>query len=442
MSPARRVIGRILSLGFPLPGPSCDNYTFVNAPSFFDYDAIVVEPSGLSALIESLIADGAQAATFGREKVRNVPQAPGEVALAEVLLRRREETRIALQNGAAIVCFAHPAVAHGVAGGEGLDDYCWLPLPDDVALRPPQLVPAGGTRVDVVDHEHSLAAFVAGQAANLAYRARLDPEQIPGFASRWRVFARSSGGAVVGAELAVDAGRVILLPTLSRLPSGDQRYVVSNALQAGIRRALGVMAEGHAPNWLPAFPLPGLDERAAAVAHARTAVEAAQAAVHAAEVAHEELARYQRLLWQEGELGLHDVVLDALRLIGFDVQASDAADLRLRAEGASLLLDIDSGEGTVDMAPHHRLRQRIERAIERTGSAPRGLLVVNGCRLLSPSGRPQQVTDALRLAAETMRYCVAPTTTLFDAVVAQMSGDAEAVAECRRRLVTTDGLLA
>ena len=50
---------RILSLGFPLPGAPIDNHTFANAPTFFDYDAIVVDTAALSRLIEQVV-DGSE----------------------------------------------------------------------------------------------------------------------------------------------------------------------------------------------------------------------------------------------------------------------------------------------------------------------------------------------------------------------------------------------
>jgi hypothetical protein len=91
------------------------------------------------------------------------------------------------------------------------------------------------------------------------------------------------------------------------------------------------------------------------------------------------------------------------------------------------------------MAAHHRLRQRIERAIEQRGWAPRGLLLVNGFRLQAPDERPQQVTDAVRTAAETMGYCVATTSSLFEAVAAHLSG--EPTDGYRAQLLRTGGLL-
>ncbi len=100
--------------------------------------------------------------------------------------------------------------------------------------------------------------------------------------------------------------------------------------------------------------------------------------------------------------------------LGFDVYATDRREMELRADGVSVLFEIEASEHPIGLAPHHRLRQRIERAIEHRGEAPRGILFVNGQRLESPSQRSQPVSEPLRIAAETMRYCIAPTSTLYD----------------------------
>ncbi|MDE3094634.1 MAG: hypothetical protein KGK07_01365 [Chloroflexota bacterium] len=438
MAAGRRSIGRILSLGFPLPGPLVDNYNFLTAPSFFDYDAIVVDPGALSRLIEALIDGSTEAETYGGSRVRNVAVPPAEVPLASVLLRRRAETEALLAHGGAVICFATPATIHErIDGAAALDDYYWLP-DDLVRFVTACMTPADGARVRITDYEHPLAAFVEGQLAEVTYRACFDGAAARD--ARARVFAESAGGVPVAVELPARSGRVIFLPAI-REPGGDLRYAMSDALQAGIRRVLGVMAEGRAPGWAEGRSLPGLDERQRALDAARQARDTAQAALAAAEEAYDELARFRRLLWQEGAFGLDAVVVDALRLLGFDLYAGQRADIELRTEAGAVFVEIDAGEGAVGMAAHHRLRQRIERAIEERGQAPRGLLVVNGYRLEPPDERAQQVTDAVRLAAETLRYCIATTASLFDAVAAQLAGDQRAVEVYRERLATTNGLL-
>ena len=434
------MIGRILSLGFPLPGPLVDNYNFINAPSFFDYDALVVDPAAFGRLVDGVVAGTMDAWTFADAPVKNDAAADDAVRLGAILERRRQETATLLENGGLIVCFLHPEAAlRGVDGAGDVGLYCWLP---PAALGVACVRPAAGTQADVVDYQHPLAAFVHRQLAGVSYRAFLDVDHWPGFAaSGGGVFARSKGGAPIGVELPIDSpGRLVLLPAI-KPPSGDERYAMSNDLQSGIRRALGAEAPGREPAWAAAFSLTGLGERATALDEARRARDAAQAALDGAQQAHDELARFRRLLWQEGSSGLDETVLDALRIIGVDVYAQDQNAMELRVDGRTALLEIEASEQAIDLAPHFRLRQRIERAIESRADLPRGILIVNGRRLSPPAERNDEVTGPLRLAAETMRYCIAPTSTLFAAVAAHLSGDAAAVAAYRTSLITHDGLL-
>ena len=435
---AGRTIGRILSLGYPLPGPLVDNYTFISAPAFFDYDALVVEIAAVSALLEGVISGDTAVTSFTGAPVRTKAAAPGDVSLRDLLTQRRDEAAMLLDRGGIIVAFASPGVAHRIDdAGPPLDDYCWLP--DDIAAlcRAPALHPSAGTRAHIVDFHHPLAAFVHSRLAHVAYTAYIDTAAVPAS----HVFARSEGGAAIAAELPASSGRVVMLPAMKAPPAGDARYAASDALQAGIRYALGAMAPGREPPWAAAYTLPGLDDRTAALDAARADLDRAQAQLDESQRAHDELARYRRLLWQEGALGLHDVLLDALRLLGFQVYASDPNAIELRYDDTTLLLEIAASERPVDLDAHYRLRQRIEDAIAQRKSTPRGLLVVNGRRLAAPAERADEVTPALRAAAETMRYGIATTAGLFAAVAAALAHDDAAVSAYRCRLLRDEGLI-
>jgi hypothetical protein len=390
----RRVIGRVLSLGFPLPGVRVDNYNFCSAPAFFDYDALVVDQSSVSRLIEDVIDGSAAAATFGGRRVLNKPERPDDVPLAELLLRRRNETRQLLANRGVVVCFAHPpATHHGIAGMDEFRDDQWL---GDAA---PQVAPAEGTHADVSDDGHPFAPFVREQITNISYRAEIMDAVRP--------FALSYGGAVIGAEIATPEGRAALLPALRALPPGDARYAMSDTLQRGIRRMLGTIAEGIPPPWMRDYSLAARDDDAQ---------------------------KYQRLLWQEGVDGLDAPVLDALRAIGCDVYANDPNALELRVDGTRVLLEIEGSDGPIDLTPHYRLRERIEREIMRSGAAPRAAMIINGRRHDPPRAREQQASPALCAAAALMRYGLIPTTVLFNAVAAKLAGDDAPAAALRKAL--------
>ena len=437
---------RILSLGFPLPGPQVDNHTFANAPTFFDYDALVVNPQALSQFIEEVVEGSGEHATRSRERVVNAPTAPDCVGLADLLRDRRDETARLLARGGLVVCLAYPNVVHQrVAGFTGCDRYFWLPAPPGLQYREPFLRRGSGSELITTEHDHPFGPFVHQYRTKLAYHAYF-ADDAPGFSDAVRVFARSAGDAAVAVELRLAQGRAVFLPPPIRHPTGDPRYAFSNALQDGIHQALQSAATSRPPAWLREYDLPGLGERLAARDEAQRQLEGAQETLAAGEDALEELERYRRLLWQQGRYGLEQPVRDALALLGFQIFAQEIdtpAELHLDAgdNGPQIaLLEVEASDEAAGMDGHHRLRRRLEEAIAK-GRPKRGLLIINGHRTQPPAQRGEQYQDALRVAAESMRYCIATTEQLFHAVRATLDGDEKTVRAFRERLLTTEGVL-
>ena len=432
---------RILSLGFPMPGPQVDSHTFANAPTFFDYDAMVVDPRALSQLIEEVVAGEEAHTTRSREPVANIATEPGAVSFADLLRDRRDETTRLLARGGLVVCFAYPNSTHeGVTGFSGCDRYFWLPAPPGLEYREPVLRRGTGTEIFPTEHDHPFAPYVDQFRGRLAYHAYF-ADDTPGW-----VFARSAGGVAVGIELPLTQGRVIFLPPPARPPAGDLRYAFSNALQDGIRQALRLAATSRPPPWVKEYELPGLSERVAARDEAQRQLAGSQEKLAASEDAVNDLERYRRLLWQAGKYGLEEPVRAALALLGFQVVASNIdapAELWLETEGHNkiiALLEVDASDEAVGMGGHHRLRRRLEEAIAQ-GKSKRGLLIINGYRTHPPDQRETQYQDTLRVAAESMRYCVATTKQLFHAARASLAGDQTTVRAFRERLLATEGVL-
>ncbi len=432
---------RFLSLGFPLPGPRVDNYSFTTAPSFFDYDAIVVDPAALSRLIETLVDGEESYHTHFEEPVENGLTTPEQVGLADVLRRRQNETNRLLADGKIVVCFAYPDVAHPrVAGFTGCDRYFWLPAPAGFQYREPDLLPAEGTEAEATDNVHPFAPFIAEIHRHVGYRARFN-DVAPNFSRFGRVFARSRGGGAVGVELKAGGGTVVFLPALHRPPAGEPRYRLAETLQQCIADLAGRALDEAEPAWAAEIHLPGLGERRQAVAAADTAQRQALAALEQAEAQAEELERFTGLLWQAGSLGLGPLVRQAFGLLGFTVPADDDTPLTARMGARALLVETAGGDGAVGMNAHHRLRARMEEGIAATGEPAAGALVVNGYRLRRPDDRPQQYDAALAVAATSMRYCLLTSGDLFEAVRASLAGDDAAVADFRERLFHTEGPL-
>lgn len=437
---------RILSLGFPLPGASIDNHTFAGAPTFFDYDAIVVDTLSLSRLIEDIVESRDEHTTRSGERIVNAQTGPDTVGLVDLLRDRQDETARLLANGGLVVCVVYPNVVHsGVAGFAGCDRYFWLPAPAGLQYREPFLRRGAGSNIIPIEHDHAFGPFVDQFRKKLAYQAYFDTD-VPAFDGAGRVFARSAGGAAIGLDLVVGNGSIVFLPPPAKAPSGEERYAFSNVLQDAIRRTLRLESTAAPPAWLADYALPELAERAAARQDAAQQLSEAQDTVEQREAAVDGLERFRDLLWQEGRHGIEEPVREALGQIGFRVIASDIdtpAWIQLPTDKPgrqAALIEVETSIDAVGMDAHYRLRTRLEDAIA-NGRPKRGLLIINGHRTVAPSERPAQYADVLRIAAESMRYCVATTEQLFHAVRASLEGDEATVKAFRQRLLTTEGIL-
>jgi hypothetical protein len=427
---------RILALGCPLPDSLIDNYDWASALSFYDYDAMIVDPSvAVSQFIEGIVTSGESFATYNNEPVFDGPTTAEAVGLADLLRRRRLETERVLANGGLIVVLAYPDVAHPrVSGFTGAHRYYWLPAPEGTDYGPKFLQPAGGRHVAPTDFEHPFADFLETMRDSVVYRASIADGA---FGSAARVIGRSPGGAILASEIKVGNGRVIFLPAYPTNLTHGERGNIARSLVNAIRNAILTDAEDDAPYWVNEYSVPGLDEAEKALEAAEDRMDEAEAELIEARNAFRKLDHYRRLLWQEGKYGLDLPVRDVLAELGFSVISPVDEPAVFMYQGDTVLVEVEGSTASVGMNPHYRLRQRLEERIA-DGRRVNGIVIVNGERAQDPAARPKPIEDSLRIAAESMRYCVVQTSDIYDALIEKMKGEGDAAAFCRA-LMETEG---
>jgi hypothetical protein len=418
-----------------------DNYDWAYALSFFDYDAIVVNPLAVSGFIEGVADEGGAFRTYHEEPIEAGATTARSVGLADLLHQRREETEMLLARGGLVVCLAYPDVPHPrVPGFTGCHRYYWLPAPAGMSYGRDFMRPGSGTDVRPTSYEHPFAEHFEQFRSRVLYRA-IFSEGARGFGDHGKVIARSPGGAAVAVELEVGGGRVIFLPAMSESTISSQRTTLAQTILGGIRNTLLLGAESDPPEWVGEHVLPGIPEATKKIEQLEAKLDALESELEEVRNEFRGLDRYRRMLWQEGKYGLDLPVRDALTLLGWTA-FSRADEPAVFYNGRDrILVETQGSTGLIGMDPHYRLRERLEQAIAETGERPRGIIVANGLRETPPNERGQYYENALRVAAESMRYCVVDTLQLFEAVRAQMTGESAKVSAFLDRLVMTEGIL-
>jgi hypothetical protein len=407
---------RVLLIGFPLPNPAFDNYDFLRAPSFYDYDAVAIEPAQVSRVIEDVLTRSEDHETYAGEPVLNEPPGPFVVGLADHLQRRRDETERLLAAGKLLIVFARPNVPHShVLGLPGYDRYSWLPAPPNVIWRVPQLLPADGRGVTLEDASHPFAQLVDRFQNWFTYRAAFS-ERLPDFPSYGRVLIRSRGGAPIGVEMKVGQGRILMLPALEDVPAGEMRFELATALHDAIKRTLAGEDERDAPTWAAGFLLPGLEESEAEVQRAERAVQEARDRLMEIQARSTDLGRFRRLLWMGTSTGLDPAVRAAFRELGFSVEYDDARPLSMQRDGEYALIEVDASDDEVGEWPYLRLQRRLEKEMLETQRVKKGVIVINGHARRSPEKRGEQASNTLRIACENYRYALITGAQLFELV--------------------------
>ena len=406
----------MLVIGFPLPNPQIDNYTFLRAPSFYDYDAVVVEMGAVSKVVEEVLTRSEDHRTYSDELILNEPTGPFVTGLADHLKRRREEAEKLLAAGKTLIVFARPNVPHShILGAPGWDRYTWLPAPPDVSYRPPHLVPAEGRGVAFIDRAHPLSELVERFQSWFTYRAAFS-DRLPAFPEHGRVLMRSLGGVPIGIELQAGGGRIVFLPALEDVPSGDMRFELATKLVDAVRHTIAGESEADAPAWALERTLPGLDEAETKLRAAEAAAATAQGEVETARALTAGLSGLRRLLWAEGRYSLDVAVREGLRYLDFSLETDVDRDGILFDGNRTALFEVQGDRGTVDEAVYIRVQRRLEKDLFTTAQPKKGIVIVNGKRRSAPDRRQEAYTNALRVACENYRYALLTGPTLFDMV--------------------------
>ena len=436
-----RCFVRILSLSHRLMHPSIDNHNIFNSPSVFDYEAIVVDIGGIAQTIQNAISANESYLTYSDRQIVNGESLDDVIGIKDILHQRQEEFTKALENGSIVVAFIDaPAQITGVKGFQGLDRYFFLPAPIGINWDNSTIKGGEGLALSISNDNHPLVKVLEVYRNELLYRSYLN-ENAPGIAGKVEIIARSSGNAVLAAEFNALNGRVIFLPTpipsLSQTTSQRESEAFVIAFPELFKRM-----DTPPPSWIQEINIPELDALEAKENLRKTELERVKESLAEATSLADSKRNLRNILWTKGDHALKLAVIECAEIIGFSVSETLKNELILSSHERELFTVVDGSTEAVDMSPHYILRSQIDNVIEKENQAPRGLIIANGQRLTKPEERQNEISDPLRIAAESIGYAVLTAQELFNITIAALNGlSPESLEEIREKLLSTDGIV-
>ncbi|MFN0095237.1 MAG: hypothetical protein ACKVVT_10765, partial [Dehalococcoidia bacterium] len=357
---------RLLTIGYALPNVDVDNHSVFNAPSFFDYEAMLIDPAAFTAQAAKFL-DGEEFATHDDRPIVNGAGSPTTAAAAEHLRRRGDEAARLLDAGGAIIVMARPnATQPGIVGFEGLDRYFWLPAPAGVHWGLPCLRPAEGQNVRIVAEDSPFAGILRDYRKNVRYRAIFDRNE-RAVRQHGRVIAAGGSDVPIAMQFNVLAGTVLFIPVFTD-DLGYERSALAQSIVDAARELLKQAIPGEPPYWIGGIDLPGLGERSVDLGTAKAELEDVRTRVAEAQQAVDALSQHRRLVTEDGR-PLTAAVATALETLGFAISRDDDANLIVTSEGQTVLVECDGSRDEVVEWPYVRLQRRLEARLLKDGES-------------------------------------------------------------------------
>ncbi|MFC2051005.1 hypothetical protein ACFLTN_07520 [Chloroflexota bacterium] len=439
---------RILSVDLKLDNDQITNESFLEAPSFHDFDIVVIDPLGVANFLNNQdhkYKDGFLTLDYdskGTNKwIRN--------AISE----RRRETKHFLSRGRLLVCILRrPNSAYLCSFRDEwpkpneeenwVNTYDWLPLRYSSDSMISILTPAQGNRISLRDSKHPFAPYFSDFNKQIYYEAYLDENKKPHYFENFYTIAETHGQFPVAFSFELEGGQVVFLPPIENPDPKKLAGVLLNCILANSGR----IEESAPPSWLRHYSasVPGLAD----LEHQeKTLTEQLQRLGKQLDNIQQQKAereKYLKLLYEQGKFQLEPVVRGAFSLLGFTVKEAEPSDGLLESDEGVALLEIEGKDDkAINIDKYSKLLNYVINDEAQTGTKrKKGILVGNGFRLNDPKDRRQQFTREVIGAAKSIGFCLLSTQIMFDLVckVLDDPDNDDLKRQIRQQLLATDGV--
>lgn len=395
-----------------------DEDNFASASSFYDYDAVFLDPAELSSLWTDHLRPQ------GDGSFRSNPREDGGLTrgLQNLMRARQEEVEELLNKNSSVFCkLRKPGKELTVVKNgenESIGSYSWLPttegLIDPVSKG---IKKRKGKRLKITKKNSPLGAFLDSYREVISYRAVFNRD-IKMSDVRVESIAVTPSDELAGFALNVNGGNIYFLPAEMNLDqSGEQELLEAAGDLFGFQ-----LYEG--PRWLDEYKLE--EEKSLRSEYEETKENIAELRQKKEEKLEDlkAVSSYKRLLSAGSEFELKAVLGRVLDDLGFGTdQANSGIDILVSSpEDDSFAVKVGvNHDGPLGLEPYHELVRGINDLKIYENDDPQGVLVVNGYSGSDPAERPEQIKDELLSGCNLYGFTVITSTELFEVLKGKRS---------------------
>jgi len=422
---------KALTVDFNIVGKNITNVSFYRAPSFSDYDVVIIDPIGVSDVWKNIAPqeDGFLLVYSDRDK--GVSK-----TLVGIMEQRAEEAKLLLQKtGGLVVCFLRqkgPILNYKSKFfslneyARSIHRYSWLPSRKyshgdysyTFSSQYFDPVPRVGQEIGEIDKTHPFVQYFAALKKQICFEAVINDDELFRVA---KPIAENKVGEVVALELSFGRGKFIFLPP-PKEPINKEK--ISGVLIDCIRKSLHRTQPLTKPDWINKYELPGESPIKKEIEKLQEKIASLEKKKQKIEEQRDKLEMLKGMLYEQGKYGLEPSVREAFRILDFKVldpeEYEEDYDLYIKETDLTIIGEIEGSNKQVNVRKYRQLLDYVNNKVEE-GENAKGILIGNGFIDVDPDERTEQFTEKAILGCRRQKFCRMTTGELFKAVRAILS---------------------
>ena len=315
-------------------------------------------------------------------------------------------------------------------------NYDWLPQQFENIKD--HIVSGSGSPILLRDQTHVMASYYKAFKDELSYRAYLDLSDD----DAKTYFLVNKADNPVGYYRRLGEGALVLIPP------PPEKVDPQKLLGVIIQCASPILEKSFRtpePAWAKQYSLPGEIELRREVDELQKKIDELSEGQSKKKDDLENLLGFRALLYEKGK-PLEDVVIKALRLMGFEAEPFKKDDMEhdivLNApEGIAVVEVKGKDDDAIKVEKFDQLTRVVDEHFEEHSFYPEGILVGNPYRFKQPVERPDPFSDKTRKAAERKGFSLLTTAKIFEIAVRLLErpNDEDFKTSCRKAILSAKG---